>query len=233
MSPKLMTSKGVVAGKDMDECERVEPGRGLEPGEGGDAESGIGGDPDGRELSPGEASGAAVFGGRGEGPEASERGRRIESRAADEGARAGGGARAREVQRADRRAVWADAGRGASGERRRDHGAPRHAAPLDAGRRLVESGPETVAPSRAPGAQGAFRRAGATRWQFPPMVRGARPARLLDELGRRRDRPDARAAGCARNDLGGGRCLAAVDRGVRRTAGALYGLEKCLCAGAD
>ena len=29
MSPKLMTSKGVVAGKDMDECARVEPRRGV------------------------------------------------------------------------------------------------------------------------------------------------------------------------------------------------------------
>ena len=59
------------------------------------------------------------------------------------------------------------------------------------------------------------------------------PARLLDEPGGRRDRPDARAAGRPRNDLGGGRCAAPVDRGVRRAAGALYGLEECLCARAE
>ena len=90
-----------------------------------------------------------------------------------------------------------------------------------------------VAASRAAGAQGAFRRAGAARWQFPPVVRGARPARLLDEPGRRCDGPDARAARGRGNDLGGGRCAAPVDRGVRRAAGALYGLEECLCAGAE
>ena len=98
---------------------------------------------------------------------------------------------------------------------------------------LVESGAQTVAPSAAAGAQGAFRRAGAARWQFPLVVRGARAARLLDEPGGRCDRPDARAAGGRRNDLGGGRCVAPVDRGVRRAAGALHGLEECLCAGAE
>src|SRR5687767_12165129 len=49
-------------------------------------------------------------------------------------------------------------------------------------------------PHRARRERKAFRRAGTTRWQFPPVVRGARAARLPDELGRRRDRPDARAA---------------------------------------
>ena len=101
MSPKLMTSKGVIAGKDMDECERVDTGGGVEPREGGDTESGFGSEIDGRELSPGEASGTAVEGGRGEGTEAPERGWRVESCAAHNGARAGVGARAGEVQRAD------------------------------------------------------------------------------------------------------------------------------------
>jgi hypothetical protein len=55
MSPKLMTSKGVIAGKDMDECERVDTGGGVEPREGGDPECEIGRDGVGRELSPGEA----------------------------------------------------------------------------------------------------------------------------------------------------------------------------------
>ena len=35
------------------------------------------------------------------------------------------------------------------------------------------------------------------------------------------------------DDLGGRRGVAPVDRGVRRAAGALYGLEECLCARAD
>src|SRR5512147_3014496 len=139
MSPKLVTSKGVIAGKDMDECARVEAGGGIEPREGGDVESGVGGDVAGRELSPGEASGAAISSGRSEGTEASERGWRVESCAAHGRASAGVGARAGEVQRADRRAVWADAGRRASGERRRHHGPPRHAAAVDAGRGVVES----------------------------------------------------------------------------------------------
>src|SRR5215218_10996244 len=119
---KLMTSKGVTVGEDRNERAGADAGRGVEPREGGHAESDIGGDVDGRELSPGEASGAAVSSGRGQGTEASKRGWRIESCAAHGRARAGVGARAGEVQRADRRAVWADAGRGASGERRRDPG---------------------------------------------------------------------------------------------------------------
>src|SRR6266545_1096357 len=83
MSPKLMTSKGVIAGKDMDECERVDTGGGVEPREGGDPACAISGDVAGRELSPGEASGAALSSGRREGTEASERGARVESCAAD------------------------------------------------------------------------------------------------------------------------------------------------------
>ena len=113
------------------------------------------------------------------------------------------------------------------------HGASRHVAPLDAGRRLVESRAHTVAASRAAGAQGAFRRAAAARWQFPLVVRGPRAARVLDEFGGRRHRPDARAAGSPGNDLGGGRCVAPVDRGVRRAAGARHGLEECLGARAE
>ena len=50
------------------------------------------------------------------------------------------------------------------------------------------------------------------------------------------DDATGRTLGAARrrgNDLGGGRCVAPVDRGVRRAAGALYGLEKRLRAGAE
>ena len=57
---KLMTSKGVTVGEDRNERAGVDAGGGVEPREGGDAEPGFGGDLDGRELSPGEASGAAV-----------------------------------------------------------------------------------------------------------------------------------------------------------------------------
>src|SRR5215210_5776259 len=188
MSPKLMTSKGVIAGKDMDECERVDTGGGVEPREGGDPECAIGGDVTGRELSPSEASGAALSSGRSEGTEASKRGTRVESCAADGRTGACVGARAGEVQRAGGCAVRADAGGRASGERRRHHGASRHLAPVDADRGVVESGADPVCPSGAAGAQGAFRRAGAARWQLPFVVRGAGAARLLDEPGRRCDR---------------------------------------------
>src|SRR5437870_11035040 len=113
---KLMTSKEVAVGKDRHERAGVDASRGAEPREGGDVESEIGGDVVGGELSPGEASRAAVSSGRGEGTEASERGSRVESCAAPGGARAGVGARAGEVQRADRRAVWPNAGRRAFGQ---------------------------------------------------------------------------------------------------------------------
>jgi hypothetical protein len=38
MSPKLVTSTEVIAGKDMDECARVDTSGGVEPREGGDTE---------------------------------------------------------------------------------------------------------------------------------------------------------------------------------------------------
>src|SRR5215203_2213948 len=98
---KLMTSKGVTGGEDRHERAGADAGRGVEPREGGDAESDLGGDVDGGELSPGEASGAAVSSGRGHGTDASERGGRVESCAAYGRARAGIGARAGEIQRAD------------------------------------------------------------------------------------------------------------------------------------
>src|SRR5258708_39786242 len=88
MSPKLVTLKEVIAGKDMDECERVDAGRGVESGESGDPECGIGRDGAGGELSPGEAAGAAVSGGRGEGTAAPERGGGVESCAAHRWTRA-------------------------------------------------------------------------------------------------------------------------------------------------
>src|SRR5438552_137605 len=117
-------------GKDRDECEGTDTSRGAGPGEGGRVDCEIGGGVAARQLPPGEAIGAAVSGGRGEGTEAPERGTPVESCAA--------------------------------------HG-----------------------------------------------------------------RPGARAAAGPRNDLGGRRCVAPVDRGVRRAAGALYGLEKRLCARAE
>src|SRR5947208_12856692 len=167
----------------MDECERGVTGRGVEPRESGDIEFEIGRDVAGRELSPSEASGAAVSGGWGEGTEAPERGARVESCAA--GGRPGAcvGARAGEVRRAGGRAVWADPGRRASGERRRCHHSSRHLEALDAGGGTVESGAQTVALPAAAGAQGTFRRARAAGWQFPLVVRGARAARLFDEPG--------------------------------------------------
>src|SRR4249919_2811348 len=108
---KLMTSKEVTVGEDRNERAGADASRGVEPREGGDPEFEFGGDVVGRELSAGEASGAAASGGRGEGTEAPERGWRVESCAADGRARAGVGPRAGEIQRADRRAVWADVGR--------------------------------------------------------------------------------------------------------------------------
>ena len=41
-------------------------------------------------------------------------------------------------------------------------------APVDAGGGVVESRPDTLGPSCAAGAESAFRRAGAARWQLPP-----------------------------------------------------------------
>src|SRR5215211_4962366 len=110
MSPKLVASKGGTAGKDMDECARVETRGGVEPREGGDTEFGIGCDVAGCELSPGETSGATVSSGRGEGTEASERRERVESCAADGRTRACVGTRPGEVQRAGGCAVRADPG---------------------------------------------------------------------------------------------------------------------------
>ena len=65
-------------------------------------------------------------------------------------------------------------------------------------------GPSNHARPAAAGAQGAFRRARATRWPFPLVVREAGAARLLDEPGRRCDRSNAGAARGRGNDLGGG-----------------------------
>src|SRR5579864_1142446 len=145
----------------MDECERVDTGGGVEPREGGDTKFGIGGDIAGRELSPSEASGAAVSSGRREGTEAPERGSRVQSCATHGCPGACVGARAGEVQRAGRGAVWADTGGRAFGQRRPRDDPPRHPEALDAHRGPVESGAETVAPPAAAGAQGAFWRTGA------------------------------------------------------------------------
>src|SRR5882762_209756 len=141
---KLMTSKEVAVGEDRNERAGANASGGVEPGEGGDTAFGFGGDVVGRELSAGEASRAAVSGGRSKGSEAPERGGRVESCAAHGRASAGVGAGAGEVQRGDRRAVWADAGRGAFGQRRRRDGASRHAAAVDAGRRPLESRAQAV-----------------------------------------------------------------------------------------
>src|SRR2546425_2735570 len=146
-------------GKDRDECEGTDTGRGTGPGEGGRVEYEIGGGVAARQLPPGEAIGAAVSGGRGQGTEAPERGTPVESCAAHGRPGACVGARAGEVQRASGRAVWADPGRRASGERRRRHRPSRHIAAVDVGRWVVESRPHPRAASPATGAQGAFRRA--------------------------------------------------------------------------
>ena len=78
-------------------------------------------------------------------------------------------------------------------------------------------------PSLAAGAEGAFRRARAARWQFPLVVRGTSPARGLDDASRRCDGADAGPARGRGNDLGGGRRPASVDRARRCAAGALVG----------
>src|SRR5438552_10546225 len=172
-------------GKDRDECEGTDTGRGTGAGEGGRVECEIGGGVAARRLPPGEAIDATVSGGRGQGTEAPERGTPVESCAAHGRTGAGVGVGAGEVQRAGGRAVWTDASRRASGERRRRHRSSRHAAAVDVDGGAVESCPQTRASSAATGAQGAFRRARAAGWQFPLVVRDARAARLLDEPRRR------------------------------------------------
>src|SRR3972149_9934577 len=106
MSPKLVTSKGVITGKDMDERARVDTGGGVEPREGGEPQCGIGRDVAGRELSPGEAVGASIPCGGRQRIEASKCRAAVESRVRGGGARAGAGARPGEGRRAGGRAVW-------------------------------------------------------------------------------------------------------------------------------
>src|SRR6267378_2979393 len=53
---------------------------------------------------------------------------------------------------------------------------------------------------------------------------------MPDEHGGRRDLDGRSPPGRAGNDLGGGARAAAMDRKVRRTAGALHRLEKRVCA---
>src|SRR6476620_631993 len=111
MSPKLMTSKGVITGKDMDERARVDTCGGVAPRQGGDPESGIGRDVAGCELSPGEAIGASLPCGGRQRIEASKCGAAVESCARGRGARASAGAGPGEVQRVGGRAIWTDIGR--------------------------------------------------------------------------------------------------------------------------
>jgi hypothetical protein len=82
-------------------------------------------------------------------------------------------------------------------------------------------------------AQGACRRAGPNERQFSPVVGDARPHELFADAGRRCDGNDAGALRGAGDDLGGGGRPARVDHPVRDSAGALYGLEECLCAATD
>jgi hypothetical protein len=109
MSPKLMTSKGGIAGKGMDERERADARGGVEPRQGGIAGSGVGGDIVGRELSASPPPGPTVSDGRREMLEAPECLAGVESCAPNGRADAGVGAGSDEVQRRDRGAVRPDA----------------------------------------------------------------------------------------------------------------------------
>src|SRR3972149_8116064 len=128
MSPKLMTSQEVITGKDMDERKRADAGGGVEPRQGRDATSRFGGNVVGRELSPGEAAGAALSGGRREGADAPQRRGRLESCAAHGRTRAGVGARAGEVRRGGGGGGGGGGGRRAVGQWRRRGGKPTHRA---------------------------------------------------------------------------------------------------------
>src|SRR3990167_7937580 len=86
-------------GKDGDECEGIDAGRGASTGEGGRIECEIGGGLAARGVPPSEAVGASIPCGGRERTAASQCRAAVESCAAHGGARAGVGARAGEGQR--------------------------------------------------------------------------------------------------------------------------------------
>src|SRR5229473_1351368 len=186
-----------------------------------------------------EQEGVGTSGGTDAGAEQATAGRGCQSTAARElptgeaaveavsGRRSGGAAAsAGKVRRSGRGTLWADAGGRALGIRGWAEGPCRNAAALDVGGGVVESRAETAAASSAARAQGAFWGDGADGRQFSRLAGRARPAGLLDRLGRRRHQHDVGAAGRARDDLGGGGCAARLDRAVRRAAVGVRGLEE-------
>jgi hypothetical protein len=214
----------------MDECERVATGRGVEPDEREDPEFAVGGDVAGRELSPGETSARRYR---------AERAKGLKHRAA-------GGTSNHAWPAAERARALALYGSSTAGRWMCGSSPPWRpniwraktasgSIPTPCGggwwRRDVEPRPQARAASPATRARGALWRTRSARWQFPRLVQDTRTARLLDEPGGRCDRSDAGSAGGRRNNLGGGRCAAPMDRGVRRAPGALHRLEECVCAG--
>src|ERR1700687_4197120 len=168
-----------------------------------------------RELPASEAAVEAVSGGRSCGAEAQQCGRKLESRSRREVSTAGAAAGAGKVRRSGGRAIWADAGGRTLGVGGRTEDSCRNAAAVDADGRVVESGAETAAASSPPRAPRAFWRDGADGRQFSRLAGGAGPAGLLDRFGRRRDQHDVGATGRARDDLGGGGCIARLDGTLR------------------
>src|ERR1700745_1636167 len=143
---------------------------------------------------------------------------------------AGAGSGTEEVRRASGRAFRADAGGRALGRRRWASGECRDAAALDVGSRTVESATEAAEAPATARAQRTFRRAGADGWQLSSVAGGARTGGLLDRQGRRCDQHDLGAIGGTRDHLGGGRCVARVDRAVWRPLGTVRGLEELVQA---
>ena len=131
-----------------------------------------------------------------------------------------------EVRRGGGRAVWADAGCRTLGFRGRAEDRCGDVATLDAGGRIVESGAEEEAAPPSTRAQGALWGDGADGRELSPLAGGAWSRGLLDRHGRRCDEQDVGATGRARDDLGGGRWIACLDRALRSTVGALRGLEE-------
>src|SRR2546423_561304 len=182
------------------------------------------------ELPAGEAVVEALSGGRGRGTEARQRGAIVESRSRCEVQKEGAAAGAREVRWAGGRAFRTDAGGGTLGVRGWAEGGCRNAATLDAGGRAVESRAEASAASSSTRAQGTLWGTGANGRQFSPLAGRTWSGGLLDRHGRRRPQHDVGATGGARDDLGGGRWVARLDRTLRSAASVVCGLEESVQA---
>src|ERR1700720_2453260 len=217
-------------GENRDERRGAAPSGSTGAGEKQNAEGDGCGEPGGSELPAGEAVVETVSGARACGAEARRSGAPLESRARGEVSTARVAARAGQVQRSGGGAVWTDAGGRALAIRGRAEDRRRNAAALDAGGRVVESGAETAAAPLAAGAQRTFRRDGADGRQLPRVAGGALTAGLLDRYGGRRHQHDVGATGRARDDLGGGRCAARLDRAERSAQVVVCGLEKSVQA---